>query len=284
MNSVKTIRAVERAFDVLRTLQGMPDGAMLIELQRATGLSGPTVLRLVKTLIGLKAVRRSTADQRYRTSIELHALSRGIPAQDRLADVAAPILDELCQLAEWPSDMAIHSGHDDFMMVLESSMRQSRFYVRRRGGRVRVNLLGSAMGAAFLSALPTDRLRELVEAARKGRDVHNAKVIASGNIEERLARARVQGYAARHGVYRGGPYNGEASDDALDAIAVPIISGKTVLGALNINWNRGAMSEKQMVQRNLKRLQEAARAIAEAAARQGVVRELAAKELAVIAS
>ena len=44
------------------------------------------------------------------------------------------------------------------------------------------------------------------------------------------------------------------------------------------------MSEKQMVQRNLKRLQEAARAIAEAAARQGVVRELAAKELAVIAS
>ena len=153
MESVKTIRAVERAFEVLRALQAMPQGAALIELQAATGLSGPTLLRMLKTLILVQAVRRSTTDQRYRNSVQLQGLTRGMEPTERLADVAAPWLDSLCQQVEWPSDLVVHQGDDDFMVVLESSLRQSRFYVRRRRGRVRVNLLGSAGGTAFLTGL-----------------------------------------------------------------------------------------------------------------------------------
>src|SRR5690606_30234652 len=121
--------------------QAMPLGATLIELQHATGLSGPTLLRMLKTLIGLNAVSRSMTDQRYRNSVQLHVLARGIHPLDRLADIAAPFLDQLCQQIEWHSDLLVHTGDDDFMTVLESNLRKSRFYVRRRRGRVRVNLL-----------------------------------------------------------------------------------------------------------------------------------------------
>lgn len=268
MDSVKTIRAVQRAFDVLRALQDMPGGATLMQLQQSTGLSGPTVLRMLKTLMEVKAVHRSTTDQRYRNSVHLQALARSVPALDRLGDVAAPWLDGLCRQVEWPSDLAVHQGDDDFMAVLESSLSQSRFYVRRARGRVRVNLLGSAAGMAYLSALTPERRIALVDAARRGHDVHNAMVIATGDLEARVREARRQGYASRHPTYRGGSYNSSPRDNALSAIAVPIVCQGCVLGALNINWNRAAMDEVDMVRRHLKSLRAAAEGIAASAAEQ----------------
>ena len=280
VESVKTIRAVERAFAVLRVMQGMPQGATLVELQKATGLSGPTLLRVLKTLIGVQAVRRSATDQRYRPSVQLKVLASGMDPVERLAEVAAPWLDRLCEAVEWPSDLAIHSGNAPFMQVLESSIRQSRFYVRRKGGRTRVNLFGSAAGSAFLAALTPERRMELTAATRGGRDVHNGNALAAGDLEARVSQARKLGYAARHRVYRGGPFNGAPRDDGLFAIAVPVVHSGFVLGALNINWNRSAMTEREMVRTHLAALREAARGIAGTAAVQGLVEELPGIEVA----
>lgn len=280
MESVKTIRSVERAFAVLGALQSLPGGATLAQLQDCTKLPKPTLMRLLKTLIGVKAVRKSMADQRYRTSIQIDVLARGVSAPDRLADVAAPILDDLCQELEWPSDLAIHMDDDDFMRVMESSLRQSRFYLKRRKGRVYVNLLGSAAGSAFMSALTPARQRELVGAARAGKDIHNLKIIAAGTLDTHWDRAQRQGYATRHDLYRGGGYNLAARDDALSSLAVPLRCQGVVLGSLNINWNRQAMTPKEMAARVVNRLQQAAGAIVEEAVQHGV--DLAAFERNVV--
>jgi IclR family mhp operon transcriptional activator len=157
------------------------------------------------------------------------------------------------------------------MVVLESSLRQSRFFVRRARGRVRVNLLGSAAGTAYLAALPAPRRAGLVEAAWQGRDPHNAAVIAANDLERRVQAARRTGYAQRHPLYRGGGYNKPPLDDALQAIAVPILHGGRVLGALNINWNRAALPEREMARRHLAALRAAATGIGAAAAGQGVL-------------
>src|SRR5690606_31875996 len=133
------------------------------------------------------------------------------------------ILDDLCRELEWPSDLTLHLGDDDFMRVMESSLRQSRFYLRRRKGRVYVNLLGSAAGSAFMSALTTARRQELISAARAGKDVHNLKIIAAGTFDAHWDRARRQGYAMRHDLYRGGGYNLAPRDDALSSLAVPLL-------------------------------------------------------------
>ncbi len=280
MDSVKTIRAIERAFAVMQALQQHADGATLAELQAATALSGPTVMRILKTLAGVHAVRRSMADQRWRNSLQLNVLAEAVHPVDRLADVAAPWLDLLCRQVEWPSDLAIHMDGEDCMRVLESNLRMSRFFIRRSANGSRVNLLMSAAGGAFLAALPTDRRGAMVERAREGRDAHNLKAIALGDTERSVARARLRGYAVRHRLYRGGPYNGEPLDDAVNAIAVPIVGRRKLLGALNINWNRSAMTEATLVARHLASLQAAAAGIARDAERQGVVRQLTHLEMA----
>lgn len=274
MESVKTIRAVERAFTVLRALQEAKSGATLAELQAATRLSGPTLLRLLKTLQGVHAVRRGLYDQRWRNSLRLDRLTRGLSAVERLADIAAPWLDDLCAHVRWPSDLAVHLGDDDFMTVLESTLRQSPYFVRRSPGAVRVNLLMSAVGTAFLSQVAPSRCHQLIDAARRGSDCHNMSAIAAGDLQRRLVHAREAGYASRHRLYLGGPYNGEAADDQLASIAVPLTRDGRVYGAVNINWNRRAMTEAQMVEWHLPRLRAAASGIVSEAAGHGLLQRL----------
>jgi IclR family mhp operon transcriptional activator len=60
----------------------------------------------------------------------------------------------------------------------------------------------------------------------------------------------------------------------LNAVAVPVIHSGRLLGALNINWNRAAMTEQQMVRRHLSALRSTAAAIAAAAAEQNLLSEL----------
>ncbi len=272
MDSIKTIRAVERAFQLLEALNTFPSGATLAQLESATPLSKPTLMRLLKTLIGVGAVRRGMVDQRYRTAIQLDVLARGSSATDRLADLAAPVLDNLCRELEWPSDLLTHTGNEDFMTVQESSLRASRYYVRRRPGKLRVTLLGSAAGNAYLAALTPARRKALVAALRDSTDAHNSKILAAGTWREHLEASRQQGYALRHPLYRGGSFNGVPRSDSLQALAVAVVSEGAVIAALNVNWNRKAIPEDEMVRRSTPRLLEAAEAIASAAQRHGLSR------------
>lgn len=269
MGGARTVRAVERAFLVLRALEDAPHGSTLVQLEEATKLSGPTLLRLLATLEKLQAVRRGLYDRRWRNSVRLRSLASTVGAVERFAEIAAARLDELCTLARWPSDVAVHFGNDDFMTVLESTLRRSPFYVRRvKPGRV--NLLMSAMGTAYLAHLPASRCRALVRAARIGRDVHNHSAIAAGDLSMRLAQARALGYSTRHPLFLGGKYNEPARDDRTQSIAVPILSDGNVYGAVNINWNRQASSEEAMASRHLGQLQNIAGSIAEEARDLGV--------------
>ena len=269
MSSAKTVRAVERAFLVLRALEDAPHGSTLVELERATKLSGPTLLRLLGTLESLEAVRRGLYDRRWRNSVRLRSLTSAAGAVERFTEIAAARLDELCELVRWPSDVGVHFGNDDFMTVLESTLRRSPFYVRReKPGRV--NILMSAMGTAYLAHLPASRCRALVRSARHGTDVHNHSAIAAGDLPKRLAQARMLGYATRHPLFRGGKYNEPERDDRTYSIAVPILSEGTVYGAININWNRDSSSEDAMASRHLEHLTSSAKSIADEARELGV--------------
>lgn len=269
MSGNKTVRAVERAFLVLRALEDTPQGSTLVQLEETTKLPGPTLLRLLATLEQLQAVRRGLYDRRWRNTVRLGSFTTVVGAVERFAEIAAVRLDELCTLVRWPSDVAVHYGNDDFMTVLESTLRRSPFYLRRvEPGRV--NLLTSAMGSVYLAHLPAPRCRALVRAARLGRDAHNHSAIAAGDLPARLAQARALGYSTRHPLFLGGKYNEPGRDDGTWSIAVPILSDGRAYGAVNINWNRQASSEEAMAARHLGQLQDTARSIADEARALGV--------------
>jgi IclR family transcriptional regulator, mhp operon transcriptional activator len=111
-------------------LKAVQDGAgmSLHEICQQTSLAKPTLLRILRTLEADGYVRRGLTDQRY------HANVRSVPTEEEvqrsvLAEVAAPILDRLCQDVLWPSDLAIHD--EGYMWVQETSRRRSPFMMNR---------------------------------------------------------------------------------------------------------------------------------------------------------
>lgn len=273
--SVKTIRAVERTFEVLQALRELKD-ASVAELEEKTELPRPTLLRILKTLMEVGAVRRGLKDRRFRNRVFLDDFTEQLTASDRLADITAPFLEQLCARVQWPSTVGVYGDNDagDYMVSLESTTAMTRFYVNRLYKK-RVNLLMSAQGGAFLAQLEAAQLGLILEHVRcHSQDHHNLLAIASGDLEARLDHVRECGYALRHPRYLGGPYNGAASDDGMNTMAVPLLGNGRVFGAATISWNRKAMSTGQVVEEHLPHLQETARAIAAEAQLRGVVDHL----------
>ena len=64
---VKSIRALARGLDVLKALQERP-ATSLHDLHGDTGLSKPTLLRILRTLEEAGMVHRAIGDGRYRVS------------------------------------------------------------------------------------------------------------------------------------------------------------------------------------------------------------------------
>jgi IclR family mhp operon transcriptional activator len=249
------MRSVERTLSVLTAISEAGPST-LNDLHLRTDLPRPSLLRILATLVELGYVRRGLSDAKYRVTSKTLALAQALTPEDQLAELAAPYLDRLCDSLRWPSDLAVFDkASGDCMLIAESSLRKSRFYVRRAATGVRVNVLASAVGIAYLSTLPASQRLAIVHAARGGSDWHNLNSIASGAWRRQVERSKCLGYAFRADAFRGGPYMGEPVDDGLDAIAVPVVLDGLV-AAVNVTWNRKAFTRQAMKQKSLPMLME----------------------------
>ena len=278
MKGVKTIRAVERTFDVLNALRDLKD-ASIGELEAKTGLPRPTLLRILKTLIEQGAVRRGLKDHRFRNCLVLGNLTEQLMPLDRLAEISAPLLTQLCTAVRWPSALGIYgdSTSGEYMQVVESTVEMTPFYIRRVN-RNRVNLLLSSLGSAFLAHIDPANLDRILDRVHQSQDHYNLWGLAAGDLRERLAKIRETGYALRHSRYLGGTYNGPESNDELNSIAVPLMASGKCFGAVNISWNRQAMTDQEMIATYLPLLQKTAHDIAEKAEEQGIAAVLCPRE------
>ena len=90
----------------------------LHNIHLATGISKPSLLRILNTLQRAGMVSRRLADGHYRISTFARAPQKR-DRYDRVAEAAAPVLDRLCQKVKWPSDLFVPAG--DHMERRETS-------------------------------------------------------------------------------------------------------------------------------------------------------------------
>lgn len=253
---VKSIRALARGLEVFKALH-QRRSASLQDLHGDTGLSKPTLLRILKTLEEGGVSRRSPSDGRYRVSASVRFFGQNLGEEDAIAEQAAPVLDLLCRDVLWPSDLSIYK--DGAMEILESSRHQTPFMVNRDRIGYRVHMLMSAMGRAYLAFSPTaERKAILTRLSRSGDPYDHAARNPAGVLAD-LARDRARGYAVREAGY--GRW-GLSERSQADAIAVPVLQGKRVAACLSLSWAAGATSREQIVAQHLDRLQIAAMEIA----------------------
>jgi len=255
MPKSESLRGLERGLQVLDALRTNPISS-LHELHLATGISKPSLLRVLHTLERFGLVSRRLGDGRYRASTDLTRIPKKQARYERVAEAAAPVLDHLCQKISWPSDLMVPAG--DHMLIAETSQMQTPFLIRAGGIGRSVNWLMTAVGRAYLAYCP-DREREgVLRRLRKSGRPEDRLAHETKRFEKILAETRKRGYALRDSGYVGGFYGTSPRDDGLAAIALPLLDRKSVHGAINILWVKTAFSIEDFASRYLGDLQAAA--------------------------
>jgi IclR family mhp operon transcriptional activator len=260
--STKAIRALDRGLEVLRIIQESK-AVSLNDLHLATRLPKATLLRILKTLIGRDLVWQRIADRAYVPSYTFSERARVLDEETHLAEVAAPILADLCKRVRWPS--ALLSPRLDHMVTIESNRPMSDFdYIISPNpvGSFNVNMLRSASGRCYLAfCSPKERAAILARLRRSGRPgdalAHNA-----AKLDKVLADVRARGYGTRDPDF-GGHYDFPRSkvNDGRKSIAVPVHAGDEVVGCINLTWIARVATVSVIIERCLPQLSEAAKTV-----------------------
>ena len=242
----------------MRTLQELGP-ASLKEIYNVSKLPRPTLLRILRTLESVGLIRRGIGDGLYRNSFRLEKLVYKLDETDRLAEIAAPIIDQLCKKISWPSDLAVLSNNGLYMELKETSRPNSPFLLNHDQIGHQVNLILSAVGRAYLAHCSSHELEILTAQLLESGLPENQMLPNKKKFDAMLETVRRRGYAVRDPSFGGGypPFRSQF-DDGLDAIAVPLPYKGHIMGCISITWIRKAASIEKMSKNYLNILQSTA--------------------------
>jgi IclR family mhp operon transcriptional activator len=239
------VEPVRRSFAILEALSRRPHGTVSA-LAAETGLPRPTVVRLLKTLVGLGYATQVSRDIGYRLTDRVLGLAQGIRFIDHFVDAAAPHMRRFTQKHGWPLYLGAISHRAitiRYATAAESPMSFERAALQRRSP-----VLSSALGRAWLAFCSDDERR----ATLRDIGVRNDAGLAAA-----FARIRRDGYA----------FTTLPRPGRLQGIAVAIRKRNRVLGCVSMRFTRSAMNEAEAGARYGPKLIALARAIAADAVR-----------------
>ncbi len=257
MANVKTIRALERGLTVLRRLDES-SGATLHELHLMTGLSKSTLLRILKTLEQQSWVHCSIGDGIYRLGSNVRAVGSQLRREHEIAELATPLLEDLCSKIAWPSDIAFFNGST--MEIMETSRLKSPFLVNREVMRIRPRMLWSALGRVYLASCPDLEREEILAMLRRSPHKDDRAAENRNWIDRLLTETRDQGYGVREPGYWVNPVD---LNFDMNAIAVPVMVSNQVAACININWIAGTISTQDGARNFMAPLKNAADELAQ---------------------
>ncbi|MCL4800073.1 MAG: helix-turn-helix domain-containing protein [Burkholderiales bacterium] len=249
------MRGVLRTVEVLRALNEH-NGARVAELHRATGIPRPSIYRVLETLFSCGYVRKRD-NERYELTARIRALSSGFKDEDWIREIGLPVLQELQQEIVWPTDIVVFD--DDAIVLVETTRRQSPLTIDKFRPGVRLPVLRSATGRAYLAFCLEAERQAILARVAAARGPESARARDRRYVAGLIARTRASGYGEQHGEI----------DPKVAGIAVPVASGGRVVACLNITFISSALTCAEAAKRYLGSLKRSARRIEERLTRQG---------------
>jgi IclR family acetate operon transcriptional repressor len=182
------VQSLARALGLLRVVASAPDGLILRDVARASGLPVSTAHRLLTTLESERFVRANPETGCWSIGAEAFAVGQGFVRARDVAALARPRLRALA--ARWGETASLYVEADGGLIcVAQSESRQMVRAVARVGGLVALHC--TAAGKAWLAALPTPDLAALDYAPRTPRTLTTPAALGAA-----VAAARAHGWAA----------------------------------------------------------------------------------------
>jgi IclR family mhp operon transcriptional activator len=254
----REVRGLSRGLAVLRALNAMPGGIGTVAgLARATALHRTTVKRILETLRTECLVHLKDEGASYALGFEVRRLSEGYVAADWIDRIAAPAMRAHLRMLSWPSDLATPDA--GFMIVRESTHRASLLSQHRATIGIRIPILVSAIGRAWLTWSDDDEREATLTLLRDRTDAIGELARDDVYVNRILRETRDRGYAVNRGEW--------AAEASVTAIAFPIVSRGHAIGAINLVLQVGVVTEREISRRYVPLLRTLAEEISGGVAR-----------------
>lgn len=162
-----TVSALERGIAVLRCFTEDRRTLTSTELSRLTGVPRPTVARLASTLVTLGLMKQGPEGDRYMLGPGVVSIARVFLAGLDVRAVARPHMQALAETASGSVYLAVADGLE--MVLIEASRPRTSMLTPRLDVGSRAPIANSALGRAYLWALPRDEREALIGSLRLSR-------------------------------------------------------------------------------------------------------------------
>ena len=233
----KEVRGLSRGLAVLRALNAMAGGlGTVVEVARATGIHRTTVKRLLETLKGEGLLEQRDGGGAYALTFEVRRLAEGYVGSDWVDRIAAPAMRAHLRALSWPSDLATPDG--GFMVVRESTHRGSLLSQHRATIGIRIPMLVSAIGRAWLAHCAPAEREATLAVLRSRHDATGELARDRRRMRTLLAQTRRRGYGINAGEW--------LSEASVSAVAFPILEGGHAIAAINLVFVRDALPLREI--------------------------------------
>ncbi|MDM0055883.1 IclR family transcriptional regulator [Variovorax fucosicus] len=229
-------QSLEKGLAVLHAFDGAHRTMTLAEVAARAGMSKASAQRTVHTLQVLGYVGKHEQTRRFQLRPKIMDIGFNYLASHPLVQVANPYL---AQLANASGETASLTEPVELDMLYVAQRVTSQFIPVSTPVGMRIPMYCTSSGRAWLSSLPTDEARAMLQRSR--REARTPATLTNVNaILARVAACRKLGYA----------YNAEELFLGDMGIAAPIIDGKgRALGAVHVapptsRWSLEAAQKK----------------------------------------
>jgi IclR family mhp operon transcriptional activator len=176
----------------------------------------------------------------------VRALSEGFDDEAMVAHIAKPHLAALCAAIVWPIAIATPSGAS--MVIRETTDRQSPLALEQYGAGVRVPLLTSAAGRAYLAFCTAQQRETMLELLSRSSLPEDRIGRSRAEVERILNETRTQGFGMAHRARR-------VSEET--SIAIPVRSKDRVLATISVRYAATAVPLRTAVDQFLPKMRDA---------------------------
>ena len=209
---VQGAQVVSRIAGLLRILGRKPDGSPLVALVRESGLTRPTVHRLLTSLASEGLLDHDARTGNWVLGPEILLMGSVASARFPMEEIARPSLRRLAEETGESAFFSIRRGSETVCLLREEGSFPVRSFVLHEG--VRFPLGVASAGTAIMAFLDDDEQDQLLENwpahAGKFADAHTEVVVRAN-----LAKTRQAGYSVNPGLVLEGSWGmGAAVFDA----------------------------------------------------------------------
>jgi DNA-binding IclR family transcriptional regulator len=227
----ESIRAVERALDVLMCFTSQTPELSMTQISEIVGINKSTVHRLLATLEGKRFVERDSVTGVYRPGIRLLQMAFLTLEHNDLRRMASPFLHTLCDQYRENVNLSVLDDTDViYLDVIESPQRVK---LAAAPGQ-RLPAFCTASGKAILAFLPEENVQDILA---RGMPRYTENTLTSTEAYfENLRHTREQGFAISE----------QEFEDGINAIAAPICNKP--IASVSIAGPAYRLTRKRMVE------------------------------------